>query len=40
MPEIFLVALRFALPPLLGAAGAIAATVAPTYYNAVCAGVL
>jgi len=33
-------ALRTVLPPLLGAAGAIAATMAPAYYSAVCGGAL
>lgn len=28
------------LPPLLGAAGALAATMAPAYYSAVCGGAL
>lgn len=31
--------LRMVLPPLLGAAGAVAATLYPTYYAAVCNGV-
>lgn len=28
------------LPPLLGAAGAVAATMAPAYYKAVCGGMV
>lgn len=32
------VLLRMVLPPLLGAAGAIAATAYPAYYAAVCGG--
>lgn len=32
------VAVRTILPPLLGAAGALAATMAPAYYSAVCGG--
>lgn len=30
------VAVRVVLPPLLGAAGAMAATLAPAYYSALC----
>lgn len=34
------VALKTLVPPLLGAAGALAATMAPAYYSAVCGGLL
>lgn len=33
-------AVKTLVPPLLGAAGALAATMAPAYYSAVCGGAL
>lgn len=33
-------ALQLVLPSLLGAAGALAATIVPAYYKAVCGGLL
>ncbi|WP_323717580.1 hypothetical protein [Paracoccus aminovorans] len=36
--QLFGVVLKTVLPPLLGAAGAMAATLWPAYYAAVCGG--
>lgn len=33
-------AIQLVLPSLLGAAGALAATIVPAYYNAVCGGLV
>lgn len=38
LETIFKGTVRAVLPPLLGAAGALAATMAPAYYSAVCGG--
>lgn len=38
VPVVFGAALKVVVPPLLGAAGALAATMAPSYYAMVCGG--
>lgn len=38
MKKTLLLTVKMCLPPLLGAFGALAATIAPSYYAAVCGG--